>query len=86
VEYDPFIKIQLASRTYISGPYVMQIWSRNTPESGPNETFVLRRAGGYRVTSLIRNTPLLAPYIRTIPRVQWWLWGEGLFLMSEVPL
>jgi len=26
----------------------------------------------YRVTSLIRNTPLLGPYSRTIPRVVWW--------------
>jgi len=40
----------------------------------------------YRGTSLIRNTPLLEPYSRTIPRVIWWSWGGGLFLMSEVPL
>ena len=26
----------------------------------------------YRGTSLIRNTPLLGPYSRTIPRVLWW--------------
>ena len=26
----------------------------------------------YRGTSLIRNTPLLGPYRRTIPRVLWW--------------
>ena len=26
----------------------------------------------YMVTSLIRNTPLLRPYSRTIPRVLWW--------------
>ena len=25
-----------------------------------------------RDTSLIRNTPLLGPYCRTIPRVIWW--------------
>jgi len=25
------------------GPYVVQIWSRNTSESGPNETLVLQR-------------------------------------------
>ena len=37
-------------------------------------------------TSLIRNTPLLGPYSRTIPRVLWWSQGGGLFLMSEVPL
>ena len=33
-------------------------------------------AGGvpltYKSTSLIRNTPLLGPYRRTIPRVIWW--------------
>jgi hypothetical protein len=28
------------------GPCVVQIWSRNTPESGINETLVLRQAGG----------------------------------------
>ena len=28
------------------GPRVVQIWSRNTPESGPNETFVLHRVDG----------------------------------------
>ena len=38
----------------------------------------------YRGTSLIRNTPLLEPYSRTIPRVVWWSWR--LFLTSEVPL
>jgi hypothetical protein len=27
---------------------------------------------GYRGTSLIRNTPLLGPYSRTLPRVLWW--------------
>ena len=26
----------------------------------------------YRGNSLIRNTPLLWPYSRTIPRVLWW--------------
>ena len=40
----------------------------------------------YRGTSLIRNTSLLGPYSRTIPRLSWWSWGGGLFLMSEVPL
>ena len=28
-------------------------------------------------TSLIRNTPLLGPYRRTIHRVLWWSWGGG---------
>ena len=40
----------------------------------------------YRGTSLIRNTPLLEPYRRTIPRALWWSQVGGLFLMSEVPL
>ena len=40
----------------------------------------------YRGTSLIRNNPTLGPYSRTIPRVRWWSYGGGLFLMSEVPL
>ena len=26
----------------------------------------------YRSTSPLRNTPLLGPYSRTIPRVLWW--------------
>ena len=41
---------------------------------------------GYRGTSPIRNTPLLGPYSRTLPRVINWSYGGGLFLMSEVPL
>ena len=39
-----------------------------------------------RGTSLIRNTPLLGPCSRTIPRVLCWSQGGGLFLMSEVLL
>ena len=31
----------------------------------------------YRSTSLIRNTPLLGPYSRTMPRVLWWSEGGG---------
>ena len=31
----------------------------------------------YRDTSLIRNTLLLGPYSRTIPRVLQWSWGGG---------
>ena len=37
-------------------------------------------------TSLIRNTPLLGPYSRTIPRVLGGSYGGGRFLMNEVPL
>jgi len=40
----------------------------------------------YMGTSLIRNTPHLGPYSRTIPRILWWSKGARLFLMSEVPL
>jgi len=37
-------------------------------------------------TSLIRNTPLLGPYSRTIPRVLWWsLGGGGSFLWARYP-
>jgi len=39
-----------------------------------------------RDTSLTRNTPLLGPYSRTIPRVLWWSWEGGAILMSEVLL
>jgi len=48
----------------------------NALETGP-----LPRGGHrghhYRGTSLIRNTPLLGPYSRTIPRVLGWFWGGG---------
>ena len=40
----------------------------------------------YRGTSLMRTPPLLGPYSRTIPRVVWWSYREGEFLMGEVPL
>ena len=41
---------------------------------------------GYMGTSLMRNTPLLGRYSKTIPRVLWWSRGWWLFFMSEVPL
>ena len=44
VEYDPFIKSQLVSRN--RGTCVVLTWSRNTPESGVNETLVLHRVAG----------------------------------------
>jgi len=40
----------------------------------------------YRVTSFTRHSAPLGPYIRTMPRAQWWSLGGGQFLMSEVPL
>ena len=45
-----------------------------------------RRPQRYRGTSLIRNTPLLRPYSRNMPRALWRPYGGGLFLMSEVLL
>ena len=41
VEYNPFINSQLAPRN--CGPCVVQIWSRNTPIFGPNDTRVAHR-------------------------------------------
>jgi len=35
---------------------------------------------GVGPTSLIRNGPLLGPYIRTMPSALWWPWGGGSFL------
>jgi len=40
----------------------------------------------YRGTSLIRNSSPLELYSRNMPRALRWSQGEGLFLMSEVPL
>ena len=40
----------------------------------------------YRGTLLIRNCAPLGPYSRIMPRALWWLYGGGLFLMSEVPM
>jgi hypothetical protein len=42
VDYDPFIKSQLASINQYQG----LLWSRNTPETGPNKTLVLHRVAG----------------------------------------
>ena len=38
------------------------------------------RGGSYRGTSLIRNSFLLGPYSRPMPRVLWWSYGGGSFL------
>ena len=40
----------------------------------------------HRGTSPRRNTPLLGPYSRTLPRAIWLSGGGGLFLLSEAPL
>ena len=35
----------------------------------------------YRVTLLIKNSPILGPYTRTVSRALWWPWrGGGGFL------
>ena len=48
-------------------------------ESIPIRTVTLRIPTRqiYRCTSLIRNTHLLGPYSRTMPRAPWWSWGGG---------
>ena len=48
--------------------------------------FVRRIQVEHRVSSLIRDTPLLGPYSRTIPGPMVVLGGGGLFRMGEVPL
>ena len=40
----------------------------------------------YRVTSLARKRTPLGPYRRPMPRVLGGSWGDGRFLMGEVPL
>jgi len=59
----------------------------------PTLPFVFARRQGitsrevrYRGASLIRNRHLVGPYSRTMPRLLWWSYGGGRFLMSEVPL
>ena len=47
------------------------------------ECWFTRELQGYL---LIKNSPFLGPYSTTIPRVTRWSQGEGVFLMSEVPL
>ena len=85
---DPYFEIVSSSYTkvysvkYDSGsvPEESILSPRGTSPENPEPNSL------YRGTSLIRNTPLLGPYSRTKPRVLWWSWGGGLFIMSEVPL
>jgi len=42
VDYDPFSQVNLPQQ-FILRPRVVQIWSRNTPECGVNETRVLHQ-------------------------------------------
>ena len=46
----------------------------------------IKGGGGYRGTSLIRDSAPLGLYSRTMPRALWWPQGIGLFLMCEVTL
>ena len=76
------------------GPYVVQIWSRDSPESSPNETFVLHyvdivglsleRRQGY----LAHKKPPTPPQDPTVGscRGPYGSPREGGGLMSEVPL
>ena len=43
VDYEPFIKSQLTRTKSTLRPWVVQIWSRYPPESGPNKTFIVHR-------------------------------------------
>ena len=52
VEYDPFHQKSTCLAQLTLGPYVVQIWSRNTPESGVNETHVLHRVDGRKMLRL----------------------------------
>ncbi|KAJ1473209.1 hypothetical protein T484DRAFT_3365307 [Baffinella frigidus] len=63
--------------------------SGHAPPLGCSYMYAPRKsttAGPYRGTSLMRNRLPVGPYSRTMPRVLWWSWGGGQFLMSEVPL
>ena len=42
----------------------------STPRDAPR--IAVQLLNEYRGTSLLRNTPLLGPYSRTMPRVIWW--------------
>ena len=50
------------------------------------QSLCLHQVAVYRGTSLMRNTPLLGTYSRSIPSVIYLSRGGGLFLMREVPL
>ena len=49
---------------------------KSIPRKGtaPDASYAPLDSGGdgYRGVSLIRNTPLLGPYSKTVPRVLWW--------------
>ena len=59
-------RTRLGMRAHRAAPCTFQVSGFGDQEEGG---LVFR---GYRGTSLMRNTPLRAPYSRTTPRVQWW--------------
>ena len=38
----------------------------------------------YRGTSLMKKRHTIGPYNRPLPRVLWWSWGVGRFLMRDM--
>ena len=46
-----------------------------TTPARPGRRRLPRRSRPYRDTSLIRNTFLVGPYSRTMPKALWWSWG-----------
>jgi hypothetical protein len=60
-----------------NSPYAVQLQQQQT---------LITKLRMNRGTSLMRSNPLLGSYSRTIPRVLWWSWGEGVLLMCEIPL
>jgi hypothetical protein len=75
VEYEPFIKSQIASRGYLQG-LMRSKFGHVTPQilapTKPCNKFPGQNhwERAYLGTS-IRNTPLLGPCGRTLPRVLW---------------
>ena len=61
-------------------------YERGTPVTMPMHRRWRAHLETYRGTSLIRNTSILGPYSRTLPRVLLWSQGGELFLISEVLL
>ena len=50
VDYDPFLKSQLAFAQLALEPYVVPTWSRYPPKFGGHETLVIKqKAGGHRL-------------------------------------
>ena len=63
----------------IFGAYVVQIWSCNPriSEATTPLDFTVWIGTRYRGSLLIRNSALLGPYSRNVPRALWWSQGGG---------